>query len=136
MLPPVKQYFAEMRFKPMPRYEQGVAPDRHHQPRREDAVHGLLDGSGNTPLSRLVGLMAEKKESLIGRLVHGMQVPEPSPIGRMFIQPRMLTTEGATVRLDDMIRLHFAIIAWGTDPSYCRTRRWCSGSGWARASSA
>ena len=121
VLPPVKQYFAEMRFKPMPRYEQGVVLHQTATTNRGAKMpfSGLLDGSGNTPLSRLVGLMAEKKESLIGRLVHGMQVPEPSPIGRMFIQPRMLTAEGATVRLDDMIGLHFAIIAWGTDPSYC-----------------
>ena len=62
--------------------------------------------------------MAEKKESVFGRLVHGLEAPQPSPIGRMFIQPRVSTLEGETVRLDDLIGLHFAIIAWGTDPSY------------------
>ena len=120
VLPPVKQYFAEMRFKPMPRYEQGVVLHQTATSNRGAKMPfgGLLDGSGNTPMSRLLGLMAEKKESLVGRLVHGLQVPEPSPIGRMFIQPRMTTTSGETVRLDDVIGLRFAIIAWGTDPSY------------------
>ena len=120
-VPPVKQYFAEMRFKPMPRYDHGVV--LHHTASTNQGpkafLGGLIDNSGNTPLGRLFGLMAEKKESLLGRLVHGLQVPEPSPVGRMFIQPRITTTEGDTLRLDDVIGLHFAIIAWGTDPSYC-----------------
>ena len=119
-VPPVKQYFAEMRFKPMPRYEQGVV--LHHTATTNQGAKtpfsGLLDRSGNTPLSRLLGLMAEKKESLIGRLVHGMEVPTASPVGRMFIQPRVLTADGKSSLLDDHIGLNFAVIAWGTDPSY------------------
>ena len=119
-VPPVKQYFAEMRFKPMPRYEQGVVL---HQSAatpqgQKTALAGLLDRSGDTPFSRLLGLMAEKKESLFGRLVHGLEAPQPSPVGRMFIQPRVSAPDGQTVRLDDLIGLNFAIIAWGTDPSY------------------
>ena len=118
-VPPVKQYFAEMRFKPMPRYEQGVVL---HQSAVQTAprtpLAGLLNHSGDTPLSRLLGLMAEKKESLFGRLVHGLEAPQPSPVGRMFIQPRVVNPAGETVRLDDLIGLNFAIIAWGTDPSY------------------
>ncbi|QXZ10555.1 bifunctional 3-(3-hydroxy-phenyl)propionate/3-hydroxycinnamic acid hydroxylase [Comamonas sp. Y33R10-2] len=119
-VPPVKQYFSEMRFKPMPRYEQGVVL---HQTATQNQgfktpFASLLGRSGDTPLSRLLGLMAEKKESVFGRLVHGLEAPQPSPIGRMFIQPRVSTLEGETVRLDDLIGLHFAIIAWGTDPSY------------------
>lgn len=119
-VPPVKQYFAEMRFKPMPRYEQGVV--LHHTATTNQGpkalLGGLIDRSGDTPLGRLFGLMAEKKESLVGRLVHGLEAPEPSPVGRMFIQPRVTTSEGETVRLDDLIGLRFAIIAWGTDPAY------------------
>ncbi|GGH54483.1 3-(3-hydroxy-phenyl)propionate/3-hydroxycinnamic acid hydroxylase [Comamonas phosphati] len=119
-VPPVKQYFAEMRFKPMPRYEHGVVL---HQAATQaqggkTPLAGLLDRSGNTPLSRLLGLMAEKKESLLGRLVHGLDAPQPSPIGRMFIQPRVQTLAGEVLRLDDLIGLNFAVIAWGTDPSY------------------
>ena len=119
-VPPVKQYFAEMRFKPMPRYEQGVVLHQSAATNQgqKTALAGLLDRSGDTPLSRLLGLMAEKKESLFGRLVHGMDAPQPSPVGRMFIQPRVSAPDGQTVRLDDLIGLNFAIIAWGTDPSY------------------
>lgn len=119
-VPSIKQYFAEMRFKPMPRYEEGVV--LHHTTTTNQGPKVLLGGrigrSGNTPLGRLFGLMAEKKESPLGRLVHGLKAPEPSPVGRMFIQPRITTTQGETLRLDDVIGLHFSIIAWGTDPTY------------------
>jgi 3-(3-hydroxy-phenyl)propionate hydroxylase len=120
-VPPVKQYFAEMRFKPMPRYEQGVV--LHPTPTSAGAgtplLAGLLDRSGDSPLGRLLGLMAEKKESLVGRLVNAtLQAPEPSPVGRMFIQPRVTTTDGQTLKLDDTIGLRFAIVAWGTDPTH------------------
>ena len=117
-VPPVKQYFAEMRFKPMPRYEQGVV--LHGQdPLAPPAplLGGLLQRSGDTPLGRLLGLMAEKKESPLGRLVHGLQTPPPSAVGRMFIQPRVLDGAGRILRLDDVIGPRFALIAWTTDPA-------------------
>lgn len=117
-VPPVKQYFAEMRFKPMPRYEQGVV--LHGQdPLAPPAplLGGLLQRSGDTPLGRLLGLMAEKKESPLGRLVHGLQAPPPSAVGRMFIQPRVLDGAGRILRLDDVIGPRFALIAWTTDPA-------------------
>lgn len=136
-VPPVKQYFAEMRFKPMPRYEQGVV--LHGQdPQAPPAplLGGLLQRSGDTPLGRLLGLMAEKKESPLGRLVHGLQTPPPSAVGRMFIQPRVLDGAGRILRLDDVIGPHFALIAWTTDPVQGWTRRrWPSGAdsmrGWS-----
>ena len=117
-VPSWKQYFVEMRFKPMPRYEQGAVllPERAAQPRSR--LGGLIDGSGDTPLGRLIGLMAEKKESLVGRLINGLDRPEDTPVGRMFIQPRVLCEDGQTRLLDDVIGLNFAIIAWGTDPSW------------------
>ncbi|SDI22532.1 3-hydroxyphenylpropionate hydroxylase [Pseudomonas delhiensis] len=71
-LPPVKRYFLEMRFKPMPRYAKGA-------------------------------LVAE-------------QGGKASPVGRMFIQPKVRTEAGDTVLLDDVIGSSFAIIAWGSDP--------------------
>lgn len=117
-VPPVKQYFAEMRFKPMPRYEQGVVlhgQDPLAQP--APLLGGLLQRSGDTPLGRLLGLMAEKKESPLGRLVHGLQTPPPSAVGRMFIQPRVLDGAGRILRLDDVIGPRFALIAWTTDPA-------------------
>ncbi|MCM2348222.1 MAG: bifunctional 3-(3-hydroxy-phenyl)propionate/3-hydroxycinnamic acid hydroxylase [Acidovorax soli] len=116
-VPPVKQYFAEMRFKPMPRYERGVVvlPEKGES---QSILGGLLNHSGDHPLGRLLGLMAEKKESPLGRLLNGFEVPLETPVGRMFIQPRVTTETGETVRLDDVIGLNFAILAWGTDPTF------------------
>ena len=72
-VPPVKRYFVEMRFKPMPQYTRGalIAPTEKH-----------------------------------------------SPVGKMFIQPRVLTEAGSTVLLDEVIGKNFAIIAWGCDPTW------------------
>ncbi|MFJ3486546.1 bifunctional 3-(3-hydroxy-phenyl)propionate/3-hydroxycinnamic acid hydroxylase [Pseudomonas sp. NPDC090202] len=72
-LPPVKRYFLEMRFKPMPQYTRGAliaAPDK------------------------------------------------TSSVGKMFIQPQVLTEAGERVLLDEVIGKHFAIIAWGCDPTW------------------
>jgi 3-(3-hydroxy-phenyl)propionate hydroxylase len=73
-IPPVKRYFVQMRFKPMPRFTKGV----------------VLTG---------------KDGRLAGRAT-----------GRLFPQPRVLTQEGKTVLLDDVIGLRFAILSWGSDP--------------------
>lgn len=117
MLPSLKRYFVEMRFKPMPRYESGVVilPEREQ---REGFLARLLDGSGHTALGRMLGLMSEKRESLLGRLVHGRDSASQSPVGRMFIQPRVRSVDGAILRLDDVIGNRFAIIGWGSDPSF------------------
>lgn len=74
-VPPVKRYFLEMRFKPMPKYEKGALVE--------------LQGS-----------------------------PKNSPVGKMFIQPRVLTEQGSEVLLDDVIGSGFAVIAWGVDPTW------------------
>ncbi len=120
-VPSWKQYFVEMRFKPMPRYERGavVLPARAEQPRGR--LGKLLDQAGDSAGGRLLGLMAEKKESLFGRLINGRNVAEDTPVGRMFIQPRVLCEDGQTRLLDDVIGLNFAVIAWGTDPSFGMT---------------
>lgn len=116
-VPAVKSYFAEMRFKPMPRYEKGlvVIPERTGS---RPLLGGLLDRSGDTPMGRLLGLMAEKKESVVGRILNGLEAPQESPVGRMFIQPRVTTEGGETVRLDEVIGPNFAILSWGTDPTF------------------
>lgn len=115
--PSVKQYFVEMRFKPMPRYESGVVlspePDRH-----EGVLARLLNRSGNSALGRLFGLLSEKRDSLIGRLVHGRDPLGNSPVGRMFIQPMVRADDGRTIRFDEVIGNRFAVISWGTDPTY------------------
>lgn len=72
-LPPVKRYFVEMRFKPMPQYTRGA---------------------------------------LIVPTATG------SPVGKMFIQPKVLTDADTTVLLDEVIGDNFAIIAWGCDPTW------------------
>lgn len=41
-----------------------------------------------------------------------------SPVGKMFIQPQVLTEAGECVLLDEVIGKHFAIIAWGCDPTW------------------
>lgn len=74
-IPPVKRYFVEMRFKPMPRYESGA----------------------------LVPAAAKLKNS---------------PVGRMFIQPKVVSDAGQEMLLDDVIGSNFAIIAWGCDPTW------------------
>ncbi|HLV77662.1 MAG TPA: bifunctional 3-(3-hydroxy-phenyl)propionate/3-hydroxycinnamic acid hydroxylase [Marinobacter sp.] len=79
-VPPVKRYFLEMRFKPMPKYEQGA--------------------------------QVEVKEKV-----------KDSPVGKMFIQPKVLTEQGTEVRLDDVIGSGFAIIAWGADPTWGLTEK-------------
>lgn len=71
-LPPVKRYFLEMRFKPMPQYREGAL---------------LVEGEGKT-----------------------------SPVGKMFIQPKVTLEDGQVTLLDEVIGANFAIIAWGCNP--------------------
>lgn len=71
-LPPVKRYFLEMRFKPMPQYRDGVL---------------LAEGESKT-----------------------------SPVGKMFIQPKVTLEGGQVTLLDEVIGARFAIIAWGCNP--------------------
>lgn len=71
LLPGLKRYIVEMRFKPMPRYEKGaIVPSRH---------------------------------------------PD-SPVGRLFIQPRVRTPEGDML-LDDAVGPWFAVVCWNNDPT-------------------
>ncbi|NQD54420.1 bifunctional 3-(3-hydroxy-phenyl)propionate/3-hydroxycinnamic acid hydroxylase [Pseudomonas sp. CM25] len=46
------------------------------------------------------------------------QGSKTSPVGRMFIQPKVLTEAGETCLLDDVIGSNFAFIAWGNDPQW------------------
>lgn len=71
-LPPVKRYFLEMRFKPMPQYREGAL---------------LAEGESKT-----------------------------SPVGKMFIQPKVTLEGGQMTLLDEVIGANFAIIAWGSNP--------------------
>lgn len=41
-----------------------------------------------------------------------------SPVGKMFIQPRVQLASGEQILLDDVIGNHFAIMAWGVNPHW------------------
>ncbi|MGX9741910.1 bifunctional 3-(3-hydroxy-phenyl)propionate/3-hydroxycinnamic acid hydroxylase [Pseudocitrobacter corydidari] len=71
-IPPVKRYFLEMRFKPMPQYREGEL---------------VMDASVKN-----------------------------SPVGKMFIQPKVTRESGEVTLLDDVIGANFAIIGWGCNP--------------------
>lgn len=74
IVPSLKRYVLEMRFKPMPRYEQGA-------------------------------------------VVHASTPPNPgSPVGTLFIQPRVDTRDVQNVLFDDVIGPWFAVLCWNNDP--------------------
>ncbi|WP_099023803.1 bifunctional 3-(3-hydroxy-phenyl)propionate/3-hydroxycinnamic acid hydroxylase [Mycolicibacterium palauense] len=74
VVPTLKRYVLEMRFKPMPRYEQGA-------------------------------------------VVHASTPPAPgSPVGTLFIQPRVDTRGQQNLLLDDVIGPGFAVLCWNNDP--------------------
>ncbi|WP_321881551.1 bifunctional 3-(3-hydroxy-phenyl)propionate/3-hydroxycinnamic acid hydroxylase [Paraburkholderia bannensis] len=117
VFPSVKRYFVEMRFKPMPRYEAGVVLLPPPQ-RTGGWLARVLERSGNSAPGRLLGLMSQKRDSLLGRLAYGRDPLAASPVGRMFIQPRVRLSDGRVVRLDDAIGNGFAVLAWGADPTF------------------
>ncbi|WP_395062508.1 bifunctional 3-(3-hydroxy-phenyl)propionate/3-hydroxycinnamic acid hydroxylase [Paraburkholderia silvatlantica] len=117
LFPSVKRYFVEMRFKPMPRYEAGVVLLPPPQ-KTGGWFASLLERSGNSAPGRLLGLMSQKRDSLIGRLAYGRDPLAASPVGRMFIQPHVRLADGRVVRLDDAIGNGFAVLAWGADPTF------------------
>lgn len=54
-----------------------------------------------------------------GALVYPNGVDLKSPVGTMFVQPRVLQTPAAApVRLDDVLGDSFAILCWGINPLY------------------
>src|SRR3546814_8544874 len=54
-----------------------------------------------------------------GALVYPNGVDLKSPVGTMFVQPRVLQTPAAApVRLDDVLGDSFAILCWGINPHY------------------
>ena len=117
LFPAVKRYFVEMRFKPMPRYETGVVLLARSE-RKHGWLARVLERSGHSAPGRLFGLMSEKRESRLGRLAYGVDPNCHSPVGRMFVQPRVRTVKGEVVRLDDVLGNRFAILGWGADPTF------------------
>lgn len=70
IVPSLKRYVLEMRFKPMPRYEHGA-------------------------------------------VVH---TAPHSPVGTLFVQPRVDTRERSNVMLDDVLGTGFAVLCWNNNP--------------------
>jgi 3-(3-hydroxy-phenyl)propionate hydroxylase len=77
IVPTLKRYVLEMRFKPMPRYEQGAVV---HSP--------VYSGFGRAD----------------------------SPVGTLFIQPRVDTRTRHDVLLDDVLGNWFAVLCWNNNP--------------------
>jgi 3-(3-hydroxy-phenyl)propionate hydroxylase len=73
IVPSLKRYVLEMRFKPMPRYEQGA-------------------------------------------VVHSESGRTDSPVGTLFVQPRVDTREQQNVLLDDVLGGWFAVLCWNNNP--------------------
>ncbi|MDR5699430.1 bifunctional 3-(3-hydroxy-phenyl)propionate/3-hydroxycinnamic acid hydroxylase [Agromyces aerolatus] len=95
LVPSIKSYFVQMKYKPMPRYTRGVVVDPiDHTP---GAARAELRGKGLlTSFRSFTGV--------------------PSPVGTQFIQPTVRTVEGDEVRLDDLIGYRWAVLVWGGDP--------------------
>jgi 3-(3-hydroxy-phenyl)propionate hydroxylase len=73
VVPTLKRYVLEMRFKPMPRYEHGAV--FHAEPRSDT-----------------------------------------SPVGTLFVQPRVDTRDGVDILLDDVLGCGFAVLCWNNNP--------------------
>lgn len=95
--PQVKNYFSDMRFKPMPRYGRGV----------------VVDQETLTPGEAKLKICDDRVPRLIP-LRNALR--KDSPVGTQFIQPRV-TYNGEQVRLDDALGTGSAILAWGMDPA-------------------
>lgn len=94
LVPSVKSYFTELRFKPMPRYERGVVVDQ------SDTVPGRA------------------ALALAQRMIPAIDAPaKTSPVGVQFIQPRVNTADGEDVLLDEVTGGWWTIAAWGNNPA-------------------
>ncbi len=94
LLPGVKSYFTDMRFKPMPRYTVGVLADP------------TTLGSGRAApklTSRLVPVRTAKTKV--------------SPVGVQFPQPRVTFKAGSDILLDDAIGNWWSVLVWGNSPT-------------------
>ncbi|KSZ57751.1 3-(3-hydroxyphenyl)propionate hydroxylase [Rhodococcus pyridinivorans KG-16] len=94
LFPQVKSYFADMRFKPMPRYHRGVLAD----------PTTCESGRARPRISsRLVPVRTANSTI--------------SPVGVQFPQPRVNCRTGENVLLDDAIGNWWTVLVWGNDPT-------------------
>ena len=104
LVPPAKRYFTEMRFKPMPKYETGLV---------------VSEAEVNTePGFKQLLCQLARKTPLLGRLMPTKRVGKNSPVGKLFIQPKVRTRDGEVKLLDDVLGSGFALVCWGVDPSF------------------
>ncbi|MCQ9385766.1 bifunctional 3-(3-hydroxy-phenyl)propionate/3-hydroxycinnamic acid hydroxylase [Brevibacterium moorei] len=87
-----KQYFAQMKYKPMPRYTTGA----------------IVDPSTFTP-----GRAAAKMTPRL--IAHKSANTLDSPVGTQVIQPTVGTPDGPA-KLDDVIGYNWAVLEWGGNP--------------------
>ncbi|WP_297841385.1 bifunctional 3-(3-hydroxy-phenyl)propionate/3-hydroxycinnamic acid hydroxylase [Pseudomonas sp.] len=95
-----------------------LAPPKRWQGTLRDSISWLLNYL--PPVKRYFLEMRFKPmlQYSVGVLVAAGPDVKNSPVGRMFIQPKVLTDAGEEVLLDDVIGSNFAIIAWGSDPTW------------------
>jgi 3-(3-hydroxy-phenyl)propionate hydroxylase len=93
LFPHVKDYFAQMKYKPMPRYTSGVVVD----------ASSLTAGRSSGRLSRSISAFASANTDV-------------SPVGTQFIQPVVETTDGRSVKLDEAAGDWWSVIMWGSAP--------------------
>lgn len=94
VVPPVKRYFVQMKYKPMPRYTHGVVVDPNTG--APGSAAATIDRPGLTSY----------------RGYRGTQ----SPVGTQFIQPTVRIVDGELRRLDDVVGYRWAVLGWGTNP--------------------
>lgn len=92
-LPSAKAYFVQMKYKPMPRYTEGVVVDA------STLAAGRSDG--------------RIRRQLIANLSANTDV---SPVGTQFIQPQVTRPDGSVVRLDEVLGIHWAVLVWNSKP--------------------
>lgn len=92
-VPAVRDYFAQMKYKPMPRYTAGA----------------LVDVATLTP--------GRSTASVGGALhIHRGAHVKTSPVGIQFPQPSVTTLDGQTRLLDDVIGYRWAVLQWEGNP--------------------
>jgi 3-(3-hydroxy-phenyl)propionate hydroxylase len=92
-IPAWRDYFGELRFRPQPRYTEGVLADQST----------LVPGRSDVRLT--------------DRSIPFLQTADKtSAVGVQFPQPRVTTADGAGLRLDDVLGRWWSLVLWINDP--------------------
>ncbi|WEL53773.1 bifunctional 3-(3-hydroxy-phenyl)propionate/3-hydroxycinnamic acid hydroxylase [Pseudomonas kermanshahensis] len=96
-----------------------LAPPKRWQGALRDGISWMLNY-----LPAVKRYFLEMRFKPMPQYTTGALVSEPdskrkaTPVGRMFIQPKVVTESGEIRLLDDVIGSKFAFIAWGNDPQW------------------